>query len=81
MIVDPSVDDGSKSFWDGWECSNSKNASSLSGVRGIMSTKGPQTTSVGGGREQTGLGEGGIDGINFFEDFSAGAANLTERFF
>ena len=46
-----------------------------------MSTKGPHTTSVGGGREQTGRGEGGGAGMSFFEDFSDGAANLTERFF
>ena len=47
-----------------------------------MSTRGPQTTSVGGGREQTGRGEGGGAGMNFLEDFcGCGAANLTERFF
>ena len=45
-----------------------------------MSTKGPQTTSVGGGREHTGRGDGGIDGMSFLEDFWAfcdGAANFT----
>ena len=46
-----------------------------------MSTKGPQTTSVGGGKEQTGRGEGGGAGMSFFDDFSDGAANLTLRFF
>ena len=47
-----------------------------------MSTKGPQTTSVGGGRAHTGRGEGGGACINFLEDFcGCGAANLTERFF
>ena len=81
MTVEPSVDDGSKSFWDGCECNSSKKASSLSGVRGIMSTKGPHTTSVGGGKEQVGLGEGGGAGMSFLEDLSDGAANLTGRFF
>ena len=47
-----------------------------------MSTRGPQTTSVGGGRAHTGRGEGGGAGMSFFEDFcGCGAANLTERFF
>ena len=46
-----------------------------------MSTRGPQTTSVGGGKEQIGRGEGGGAGMSFFEDFSEGAANLTLRFF
>ena len=46
-----------------------------------MSTRGPQTTSVGGGKEQIGRGEGGGAGMSFFEDFSDGAANLTLRFF
>ena len=37
-----------------------------------MSTKGPHTTSFGGGKEQTGRGDGGGAGINFFDDFSDG---------
>ena len=74
---------GASSACDGCECSNSKKASSRSGVSGIMSTNGPQATSVGGGKEHVGRGGGGGARITFLEDLGFGGVgvNFTLRLF